>query len=460
MTDPRPVAQGGTLNYPALTIEAKVGVPTRVKWINELTDENGNYLPHLLAVDQTLHWANPGMGEMGRDMEAKDPEPYTGPVPTVTHVHGAHTHEESDGYPEAWYLPAAKNIPEGFATEGSAYAPNAAKAEKRQGAKWEPGSATFEYPNDQRATTLWYHDHTMGMTRLNVYAGPAGFYLLRGGASDDVRTKAGAAAVLPGSSSDTAIEGHAFELPIVVQDRSFNPDGSLAYPDNRAFFEGLEKEELKIPFIPESACKAPSDIAPLWNPEFFGETLVTNGRTWPYHEVEPRRYRLRFLNGCQARFLILEFADKRPFWQIGTEGGFLPEPVELKRLLIGPAERADVIVDFAGMDEGKTLLLRNVGPDDPYGGPDFDPANPETTGQVMEFRVVKLTSADPTTPPGELALPAIELPKKETKTRKVSLTSWTRRAFSLSQPMTARSCSHVPMKRRNLSVLGRHSSES
>jgi bilirubin oxidase len=414
------VGHDDTFNAPSYTIEAKADVPTRVKWVNELTDENGEYVPHLLPIDQTVHWANPGMGDSGRDMEGTDPKPYTGPVPIVTHVHGAHTHEESDGYPEAWYLPAAKNIPEGFATVGSAYAANAAKAEKRQGVAWEPGSATFEYPNDQRATTLWYHDHALGMTRANVYAGPAGFYMIRGGASDDVRTKDGSVTVLPGSPGDTAGE-RAYEIPVVIQDRSFNPDGSLAYPDNRAFFEGVAKEELQIPFIPESACDGPSDISPIWNPEFFGETLVTNGRAWPYHEVEPRRYRLRFLNGCQARFLVLEFADQRSFWQIGSDGGFLPEAAPLKQLLIAPAERADVIVDFAGLAEGQTLLLRNVGPDEPYGGPGFTPANPETTGQVMEFRAVGLAEADPTTPPDAMVFPKIDMPAKEVLTRKVSL---------------------------------------
>ena len=116
MVDPRPVAEGGTLNYPALTIEANQNRPVRVKWINGLVDANGNYLPHLFAVDQTLHWANPAGGPGGTDSHGMDGMPYTGPVPIVTHVHGAHTTEDSDGYPEAWYLPAADNIPAGYAT--------------------------------------------------------------------------------------------------------------------------------------------------------------------------------------------------------------------------------------------------------------------------------------------------------------------------------------------------------
>jgi spore coat protein A, manganese oxidase len=180
----------GTFNYPAFTIEARYNRPVRVKWINDLRDPaTGKYLPHLLPVDQTLHWANPAGGISGRDTRptfTRTPEPYRGPVPIVTHVHGAHTTEESDGYAEAWYLPGGTvNIPASYARVGSWHDRFRAKAEATLGVPWQPGSAVMEYPNDQRATTLWYHDHTLGMTRLNVYAGPAGFYLLRGGPNAD-----------------------------------------------------------------------------------------------------------------------------------------------------------------------------------------------------------------------------------------------------------------------------------
>ena len=162
----------------------------RVKWINELVDANGNYLPHLLPVDPTLHWANPP-GGTGRPRHAADVRPrrpvrYTGPVPIVTHVHGAAgVGDESDGYAEAWYLPAASNIPAGYATEGTWYDFFKGKAQSKFGVAWGPGFATFQYPNDQRESTIWYHDHALGMTRLNVYAGPAGFFLVRGGPEGD-----------------------------------------------------------------------------------------------------------------------------------------------------------------------------------------------------------------------------------------------------------------------------------
>src|SRR4030095_5719766 len=373
------VTSPATFNYPAFTIEAKWTAPVRVKWINQLVDASGNYLPHLLPIDQTLHWANPPGGTGGTDTEAFEPTPYTGRVPIVTHLHGGHSGQESDGFPEAWFLPAAKNIPAGYATVGSHYDTFRAQAEALYGQPWTPGSAVFQYANDQAAATIWYHDHTPGMTRSNVYAGPAGFYLLRGGPGDDVRgTLPGPAPALgdpPGMKY--------YEIPVAIQDRSFNTDGSLFYPDSRAFFEGLNQPPTEpyfdIPFIPDTACDGKqSDISPIFNPEFFGNTMVVNGKTWPYLEVERRRYRFRFLNGCNSRFLILKMVTTPratrparpalPFWQLGPDGGFLPKPVQLDQLLMAPAERADIIVDFTGLPVGAEIFLINEGPDEPFGG--------------------------------------------------------------------------------------------
>ena len=221
----------------------------RVKWINGLVDEHGHYLPHLFAVDQTLHWANPAGGPAAPTRTAWTRMPYTGPVPIVTHVHGAHTTEDSDGYPEAWYLPAANDIPAGYATGGTFYDQFKQEAEARQGQTWEPGTAVFQYPNDQRATTLWYHDHTLGMTRLNVYAGPAGFYLLR----KDGR-QGGGHCRSPLRSVGTSQGRSTTRSRIAIQDRSFNADGSLYYPDNRAFFEGLN--------VPGRRSSSPAPRAP------------------------------------------------------------------------------------------------------------------------------------------------------------------------------------------------------
>jgi FtsP/CotA-like multicopper oxidase with cupredoxin domain len=422
-------------NAPSLTIEAATGRPVRVKWINELVDANGDFLPHLLPVDPTLHWANPGGGESARDTRPEfttAPTPYQGPVPMVTHVHGAvGVGDESDGYPEAWYLPAARNLPEGFAAEGTWYGFFADKAKREFGVEWEPGSAVFQYPNTGRAATNWYHDHTLGLTRVNVYAGPAGFFLLRGGASDEVLdARTGEPAVLPGPAPKPgdpfpATERY-LEIPIAIQDRSFYEDGSLRYPESREEFDGIAG-----PYLPEVEGGAHDGIAPIWNPEMFGDTLIVNGRTWPYLDVVARRYRLRLLNGCQSRALILDFSRIPGIrvWQLGTEGGYLKAPVDLAaanalHVLLGPAERADLIVDFGAVPEGEHVL-HNLGPDEPFGGgvpgEDFEPADPERTGLVLQFRVGPADGEDLSTPPEHLQLPVQPAVPGPTMTRRLAL---------------------------------------
>jgi spore coat protein A, manganese oxidase len=418
-------------NAPSLTIEAMANRPVRVKWINELVDGNQNYLPHLLPVDPTLHWANPPGGTAGRDSRptfTETPGAYTGPVPIVTHVHGAvGVADDSDGYAEAWYLPAANNIPLGYATEGTWYDFFAGKATRAYGVSWGDGFATFQYPNENRAATIWYHDHALGMTRLNVYAGPAGFYLIRGGPAGDAAvldSRNGLTASLPGPApreNDKFPPNKRYrEIPIAIQDRSFDADGSLFYPDSRTFFDGIERD-----YIPDG------EFSPIWNPEFFGNMIMVNGNTWPFLAVEQRRYRLRFLNGCQSRFLILDF-NQLPgveVWQIGNEGGFLAAPVNVSadhdnRLLMGLAERADVIVDFTDVPVGN-YVLGNVGPDEPFGGgvpgDDFPVADADTTGRIMQFRVVPAVDVDDSTPPQFLQLPAIPPLPSETFTRQLAL---------------------------------------
>lgn len=444
-----------TFNYPAFTVEAKQNKPVRVKWINDLVDPaTGNFLPHLLGpvVDQTLHWANPPQdcmdGTVHPDCRSLNPAPYLGPIPIIPHVHGAHVGPDSDGYPEAWWLPNANNIPAGYATKGS-------KFDQFDKTNAVPGTAVFQYPNDQRATTVWFHDHALGMTRQNVYAGPAGFWLIRGQGVNEPDLVAG---TLPGPAPAPgdplwlpAGKGNGAppfrEIPIVIQDRSFNPDGSLFYPDNRAFFEGITPAELQINFVPGS------DVAPAWNPEAFFNTMVTNGRTWPYQNVEPVRYRLRLLNGCNSRFLNLSMfvydpatqtlGAEIPFYLIGTEGGLLPQVVKVQTaqttvlpggapaamadanqaLLVGPAERMDVIVDFTGLAPGTVVRMINTGPDTPFGGfpiAPLDLADPATTGRIMEFVLVPLVTPDASSLPQDLVLSPMQnvVP---TVTRQVSL---------------------------------------
>jgi FtsP/CotA-like multicopper oxidase with cupredoxin domain len=281
----------------------------------------------------------------------------------------------------------------------------------------------FEYTNDQRAATLWFHDHTLGITRLNVYAGLAGFWLLRDDVEDGLN--------LPGPAprlGDPAGTRY-YEIPIAIQDRSFNADGSLFYPDSREFFDGY-----KGPYVPDTL------VPPIWNPEFFGDSIVVNGKTWPYLEVEPRLYRLRILNGSNARFLVLKFDKDLSFHQIGTEGGLLPDaPLVLDQLLMAPAERADVIVDFSSFNVGDEIVLLNLGPDSPFGElpiPEEEMANPRTTGQIMQFRVVEGTGEGNS---GEIPteLPAIDRLASELPERDLTLNEMMYRAGDEELPIEA-----------------------
>ena len=470
-------APNSQFNYPAYTIEATVnndlGGPddtsVTVDWINDLvadpwackasatpaTDPACNYISHLLPIDRSLHWANPELlpctgGAQKTDCRP-DPangailqQPYLGPVPIITHVHGAHITPESDGYPEAWYLPRANNIPSTYATKGTLVNQYGRTTNPVN----RPGVAEFVYRNDQPSTTIWYHDHSLGMTRNNVYAGPAGFWLLRepgGGETGLVSgTLPGPAPVagedlattnLPASLGGSREKYR--EIPIVIQDRSFNADGSLFYPGDRAFFEGIMPNMLNIALIGDT--KDQSDIAPIWNPEAFFNTMVVNGVTWPVLEVEPDLYRFRLLDGCNSRFLNLSLRaldaagtdlGEVPFYQIGAEQSLLPNVVKIETgfrtvlpgdgtvpaaskaaspetaLLMGLAERADVIVDFSNLPAGTTRVrMINTAPDAPFGGfPDI-PADPSTTGQVMEFNVVADTPAgEDFTAPEDLVL--------------------------------------------------------
>lgn len=290
--------------YPGPTFEVQQNRPILVRYRNELPTT------HLLPVDTTVHGA----------------EPFRPRVRNVVHLHGGHTAPEFDGDPDAWFTPGLKQTGPLFKTN------------------------LFEYRNRQPATTLWYHDHAMGITRLNVYAGLAGFYLIRSRKEKRLNLPAGR-----------------FEVPLVIQDRTFGQDASLSYPANIV-------------------------------PEFFGNTILVNGKLWPFLEVEPRRYRFRFLNGSNARFYNLRLDPHLPLFQIGTDGGFLERPVKRSSILLAPAERADVIVDFAGC-QGGTFTLTNDAPA-PFPAGEAPDSH---TGVIMQFRVVKpLSRRDSSTIPTRL----------------------------------------------------------
>ncbi len=321
---------GSVKSTPGCTFEAIQGVAIQVKWVNNLVDSAGNPLSYMLPVDPTLHWANPNNMEMSSGTAPAFPPGYSEaqtPVPIVTHLHGGEDPSASDGNPNAWFTADGKH--------GSAY--NTAVAT-------EANSAVYVYPNGQPPTTLWYHDHALGLTRLNVLSGLAGFYLIRN-ASDPVE------ALLPHGE---------YEMPLVFQDRSFQTDGSLYYPSN-----GVNPT-----------------IHPYWQTAPLGNSIIVNGKAWPNMNVKQGQYRFRILDGSNNRFYSISFSNGMTFTQIGADGGYLKSPTQLTSLLIGPAERADILVDFSNVPVGTKIVLQNIA-----GFPSSE-ENPLTTGQLMQFTVV------------------------------------------------------------------------
>ncbi|HEX2711338.1 MAG TPA: hypothetical protein VHM88_03815, partial [Candidatus Acidoferrales bacterium] len=372
-------------HYPAATVVATVKKTVQVKWINQLKDSNGDFVTYPPGVPfvQNHHWANPSNScdPGGRGTDCTGPGGfYFGPVPTVVHLHGIRADSESDGIPEAWNLPAANNIPDGFATHGSDYCQVTAGG-ARSCAYHNDGAALFEYPNVQYASTLFFHDHTLGATEQNVYMGLVGFYLLAGGPNHhlDAPVDCGNSQTKNNPSCKTGgLPGANFEIPMAIQDKAFNTDGSLFFTSS-------------------------------------GNIKVVNGKTWPYVNVEPRKYRLRLVNGSDESFFLLSLTNGLSFTQIGGDSGFLPHPAAVNTLSITPGERADVVVDFSPLD-GCTGAECNVTL--------LDAGASGDAGQVMQFKVGALSAADTSAIPNALPHQAPLCPAGnacETSTRKVAL---------------------------------------
>ena len=380
----RTTVWGYTINgikagYLGATIEARSTLtgetgnpkPTQVKYINDLKDGSGALLTkHLLAVDPTLDGAKNGESELR----------------ISTHLHGGHVKPEFDGHPLAWVTNdpnALTGLPADLVS-GRPARPNG-------------NSATFDYPNDQLAAHVWFHDHSLGVTRINVYAGLAANYIIRDNFEAGLNLPAGA-----------------YEIPLVIQDKSFNQDGSLHYSS--------------VPLVDITGNQVVVNGEPVLtsNPEFFGNAIVVNGKVWPYLEVEPRKYRFRMLNGSDSRFynMWLELVGggaipANAIRLIGNEGGLLPTTVAIgdgddNKLLMAPGERDDVIIDFSLFTPGASVTLRNDGPS-PY--PFGDPVAALTTGRIMQFRVTQsLAGVDSSVVPPNPRAPQRPLPWTPSKT--------------------------------------------
>ncbi len=269
---------------PGITIETRANQPIFIEWANELPPE------HFLPIDHSIHGAEPSRPD----------------VRTIFHVHGARVPPESDGYPENWFTPKQ--------------------------------SLLSFYPNRQDATALWYHDHAMGITRLNMQAGLFGLYLIRDDAEDALNLPAGR-----------------YEIPLILYDRSFRSDGQIYYP---------------VSANPDKP----------WVPEFFGDAVMANATLFPFLDTEARKYRFRLVNASNSRFLYLSLSNGRTIWQIGSDQGLLNAPTDMRRITLAPGERADVVIDFQEM-RGENVVLHN------------------DESAILQFRVSKEPANDLTTLP-------------------------------------------------------------
>ena len=330
--------------FPGPIIDVNQGEAAHIKWMNDLPEE------HLLPIDRTLH----GSGEDMPD------------VRTVVHVHGAEVEPESDGYPEDWFTKDYQITGPGFQ------------------------DPVYKYNNKQRATTLWYHDHTVGITRLNTYAGLAGMYIIRDEHEWNLN--------LPSGN---------YEIPLFIADKSFREDGSLFYP-----------ETTNVPPPPHPEGFPNPSVTP---GETF-ENITVNGKVWPYLEVEQRKYRFRIVNGSNERFYRMQLDSGQPFIQIGSDGGLLEKPVHVKELVIAPAERMDVVIDFSKQPADTKIVMTNTATS-PF---DLDPPigqqpDPETDGQIMQFRVIEARDRDTSYVPRHLSSIRNMAPYTADRTRTITL---------------------------------------
>ena len=360
-----------TITWPGQTIQVKNTASgganeTLVRWSNDLQGKD-----HLLPVDTNLHWCYSLPGYQNYSIKKNG-------IPIITHLHGGHSDFQYDGNPEFFYTP-------GGAIRGPQW-------------NYVPGgfTNTFRYDNNVQAGNLWYHDHALGITRLNVYAGLAGFYFIR----DDQDTG------MPGNPLN--LPAFPYELAYALQDRMFTTGGDLFYP-------AYPGDPFYADFIDGEGATLPPNLFPNGGPtglaEFFGDHMVVNGKIWPKADVEPRNYRMRLLNGTDSRFMVVRFRALNPgstdlssagepleFHVIGSDQGLASAAQQTTQLVFEPGSRYDIVFDFgaAGLN-GKRIIMENIGGDAPFGGlygqalydDDPDAFFPDRqTDRIMAFDVV------------------------------------------------------------------------
>lgn len=302
---------------PGPTFLARTNQPINVIWNNKIKNK------HILPIDPTLHWANPNNISKPNKPWPNYPPGFDlaqFPVPVVTHLHGGETIPKFDGYPNSWFT--FNGI------TGSSYETN-----------------KYLYLNKQQSSNLFYHDHALGITRLNVYAGLVGAYIIKD--SNNYLD----------SKEDTPLPNGKFDIPLIIQDKSFNEDGSLNF----------------------SSDSLNPNLHPYWRGFIFGNTNLVNGKVWPNLDVHQTAYRFRIVNASNFRFYKFKLSNNKSFIQIGSDSGYLSKPVYIDEITLAPAERADIIIDFSKCSIGEKIILLNINDD--------RQTDPDTTGQVMRFNV-------------------------------------------------------------------------
>jgi FtsP/CotA-like multicopper oxidase with cupredoxin domain len=356
--------------------------PTSITWVNNLGNTaTSNLTFWKYSTDQTLSWADPLNNEANACANGLIPafgtpcaQNYTGPIPAVVHLHGGEVPPELDGGPDAWFTSTGSATGHGYYSFAGAPA----------------NGALYKYPNTQEASPIWFHDHLLGATRLNVYAGLAGAYVI---SDPNLALPAGlhpyglwyppVPTVPPVPPPPMPALPDLPTIPLVIQDRMFDTTGQLFFPADSA----------------GGVLYSPNPEHPYWVPEFFGDTIVVNGKAWPFLNVEAKRYRFLFLNGSNARAYLLDLGGNTGpiFWVIGTDGGYLDAPVAVNKLLIMPGERYEVIIDFAGfagkkLGQVRNLILKNTAKA-PY--PKGITPNRTLVADVMQFRVKAVPATVP-----------------------------------------------------------------
>ncbi|XP_061991620.1 multicopper oxidase LPR2 [Rosa rugosa] len=327
-----------TATVPGPTIEALHGISTFIRWQNNIHSTK-----HILPWDPTIPTAVASTKKG---------------IPTVVHLHGAIGEPESDGNANAWFT-------EKFGDRGPTWS-----------------KKTYRYINQQQPGNLWYHDHAMGLTRVNLLAGLLGAYIIR---NPDVEGPLG----LPRGE---------FDRTLVVFDRAFSTDGSI-YMDPTG--------------------NNPS-IHPQWQPEYFGDAIIVNGKAWPKLTVRRRKYRFRIINASNARFFKFFFTNGLRFIHVGADSAYLGKPVASRDILVGPSEITDVVVDFSESKTNNAILANDAA----YPYPSGDPVN-EANSKVMKFWILGHSEVDTSRVPEKLIhYPAPDL-SSASQTRYIAMYEYT-----------------------------------